>query len=232
MTADVTYVVAGCRPWAREAFDAVLAPQPGRWVYIGSQDELTPDRLAALNPRYVFFLHWSWKVPSAILNAHECVCFHMTDVPYGRGGSPLQHLILAGHRETKVSALRMVEAFDAGPVYVKAPMDLAGTAQEIYTRACRVAAELALVIIRDAPVPVPQTGDVVVFRRRTPADSEIPVGANPERVYDFIRMLDAEGYPHAFIERDGLRYEFRRAARDGEVVQATVRITRIEKESR
>ena len=57
----------------------------------------------------------------------------MTDVPYGRGGSPLQHLILAGHRETKVSALRMVEAFDAGPVYLKAPMDLTTAFDDIAT---------------------------------------------------------------------------------------------------
>ena len=59
----------------------------------------------------------------------------MTDVPYGRGGSPLQNLILAGHTETKLTALRMVNEMDGGPVYVKMPLKLEGAAQEIYIKA-------------------------------------------------------------------------------------------------
>ena len=57
-------------------------------------EDLTPERLASLDPRYVFFLHWSWKIPAEIHTRFECVIFHMSDVPYGRGGSPLQNLIV------------------------------------------------------------------------------------------------------------------------------------------
>ena len=32
-----------------------------------------------------------------------------------------------------------------------------------------------------------------------------------EKVYDYIRMLDAEGYPKAFIENEYFRFEFSRA---------------------
>ena len=80
---------------------------------------MSADLVRSLKPRYVFFPHWSWKVPDDILGATECVCFHMTDVPFGRGGSPLQNLIVRGHTETRVSALRMVSEPDAGPVYMK-----------------------------------------------------------------------------------------------------------------
>ena len=41
----------------------------------------------------------------------------MTDVPYGRGGSPLQNLIVRGYSEIKLTVLQMVKAFDAGLVY-------------------------------------------------------------------------------------------------------------------
>ena len=40
----------------------------------------------------------------------------MTDLPYGRGGSPLQNLIVRGHKETKISAIKVVKELDAGPV--------------------------------------------------------------------------------------------------------------------
>ena len=86
----------------------------GRWIYVERPRRLV-SVLAKNRPRYIFFPHWSWMVPRAVWEKHECVCFHMTDVPYGRGGSPLQNLILKGHTKTKITALRMVGELDAGP---------------------------------------------------------------------------------------------------------------------
>jgi methionyl-tRNA formyltransferase len=44
-------------------------------------------------------------------------------------------------------------------------------------------------------------------------------------LHDFIRMLDADGYPHAFLEYGKFRLEFSRSALyEGRVV-ADVRIT-------
>jgi methionyl-tRNA formyltransferase len=48
---------------------------------------------------------------------------------------------------------------------------------------------------------------------------------NLDEVFDMIRMLDAPGYPHAFLKTDRLRFEFRRASRHADGVQADVRIT-------
>src|SRR5438309_7856286 len=130
-----TYLVMGCKPWNSRLFDEVLRALPGRWHYIGSPDEFSAALVHQLSPRYIFFLHWSWKFPDELVDRYECVCFHMTDVPFGRGGSPLQNLIVRGMRETKLTALRMSREFDAGPVYMKEPLSLAGGAEEIYMRA-------------------------------------------------------------------------------------------------
>lgn len=224
-TADVSevYVVAGCRPWSRRVFDQRLAPLPGDWRYAGSREELVAAMATTPPPRYVFFLHWSWLVPSEILAATECVCFHMTDVPYGRGGSPLQNLIARGHRETRLTALRMTEGIDAGPVYMKAPLSLEGAAEEIYIRASELSADLAATIARLRPEPQPQVGDPVIFKRRRPEESRVPALPDLAALHDHIRMLDAEGYPHAFLEHAGFRYEFTRSSlRDGRLVADVV----------
>jgi methionyl-tRNA formyltransferase len=121
-----SYLVIGCRPWNRKLFDEVISKYPGEWHFMGSREELTRGKIRAINPRFIFFLHWSWKVPHEIVDGCECVCFHMTDVPYGRGGSPLQNLIVRGHKETKVTALRMTREIDAGAVYLKEPLSLEG----------------------------------------------------------------------------------------------------------
>jgi methionyl-tRNA formyltransferase len=214
------YVVAARHAWNRRVYEDRLAVLPGRWVLIDDPAELTASRLATLQPRYVFLLHWSWRVPQDIVAAHECIGFHMTDLPYGRGGSPLQNLILRGHRETSVTAFRLGEELDAGPIYAKAPLSLDGRAGDIYARASGVAADLIRRIVESRPEPVPQHGEVVTFARRAPEDSRVPEQATPEQLYDFIRMLDAEGYPHAFIEAGGWRCEFVDAALDGQSVLA------------
>ena len=66
----------------------------------------------------------------------------MTDLPYSRGGSPLQNLILRGHQETQIIALRCVAELDAGPIYMKRPLSLEESAYEIFVRAADVVQEM------------------------------------------------------------------------------------------
>jgi methionyl-tRNA formyltransferase len=220
-----TYLVLGCKPWNRRVFDEMLLPLQGRWHYVGSPADLSYDYVKKLSPRYLFFLHWSWRVPDEIVNDYECVCFHMTDVPFGRGGSPLQNLIVRGRHETKLTALRMGREFDAGPVYLKERLSLKGGAEEIYLRAARLSAKIIQRIIQREPMPVSQRGRAVNFKRRKPEESEVGTVASLEELFDFIRMLDAEGYPRAFLQHSGFRFEFSRPALyDGRIV-ADVKIT-------
>jgi len=224
------YLVAGCKSWHRRVFEEVLSKLAGEWHYVGDREHLSLAKVRELQPRYAFFLHWSWKVPPEILEEVECVCFHMTDVPYGRGGSPLQNLIARGHRDTKLTALRMTEDFDAGPVYLKRNLSLEGGAEEIYLRAGALSGQMIQQIVRDEMQPSPQTGEPVNFRRRKPEESEIANLESLEQLHDFIRMLDAEGYPRAFLSHAGYRFEFSRSALyDGRIV-ADVHITAETKE--
>ena len=79
--------------------------------------------------------------------------------------------------------------------------------------------------------PVPQYGKPVMFRRRKPEESEIPASASLSNIYDFIRMLDADEYPKAFIERQGYKFEFRRAALKNGKINANVTITPMENQT-
>jgi methionyl-tRNA formyltransferase len=100
-------------------------------IRIRSPQDLSFDALRAVRPRYIFFPHWSHRIPPEIYNYFECIIFHMTDVPFGRGGSPLQNLIVRGITRTKLTALRCVKEMDAGPVYMKRELGLEGRAERI-----------------------------------------------------------------------------------------------------
>ena len=56
----------------------------------------------------------------------------MTDLPYGRGGSPLQNLIMMGKRNTKLTAFKCVKKLDSGPIYLKKKLSLDGNLEEIF----------------------------------------------------------------------------------------------------
>lgn len=224
------YVVAGVKPWSRRVFRETIIDFPGEWHYIDDPAKLTPYFVQDLDPRYLFFLHWSKIVPKEIVERYECVCFHMTDVPFGRGGSPLQNLIIRGHRSTMLTALRMVGEVDAGPVYLKRHLSLEGSAEEIYLRTTRVSAEMIEHMIHEEPEPTPQDGKVVEFRRRTPSESRIMECSSLLELFDFLRMLDAEGYPRAYIEHEGFIYKFHRACLYDGRIDASVTITPIDRE--
>lgn len=216
-----SYIFASCKPWHKPGFDLLQITGRGHWEWVATPDELD-EAVRRLAPRYIFFLHWSWHVPVELWSRYECVCFHMTDVPYGRGGSPLQNLILAGHTQTQLSALRMVEEMDAGPLYTKCPMPLAGRAEDIYVRAGQLSIDIIRWMVETEPMPVSQQGEPVLFKRRKPAQSALPTEGNLLALYDHIRMLDAPTYPLAFIEHGNYRIEFSHAEIQGDEIHATV----------
>lgn len=224
-----TIVIAGSRPWNQAAVEKLTLSFSDRVILVADRESLDEALNEEAHIRYIFFLHWSFIVPTRITENFECVCFHMTDVPYGRGGSPLQNLIARGHKETQLTALQMVQELDAGPVYLKKRLSLEGsTAEEIYMRASSLSCEMITQILDEGIEPIAQTGEVVEFARRTPDQSVLPLTGELDMIHDHIRMLDAEGYPHAFLEVGDLRLEFTRSARyDGKVL-ANVTITRNE----
>lgn len=219
------YVIASERPWYSDMANALRERTGHEFSFIDNRSKLTISYLAALNPRYVFFPHWSQKIPEEIYERFECVIFHMTDLPYGRGGSPLQNLIVRGINDTKISAIRCARELDAGPVYLKRDFRLDGSAEEIFQRAAKAIEGMIEYLVLHELTPAEQSGDVVVFKRRRPEESNMTPLSNLDQVYNYIRMLDAEGYPYAFIETEHLRFEFRRASRTNDSVTANVVIT-------
>jgi methionyl-tRNA formyltransferase len=196
------------------------------FVLITKKEDLTVERLKELQPRYVFFPHWSYMIPAMTFENFECIVFHMTDLPFGRGGSPLQNLVARGIHETKISALRCEAEVDAGPVYMKRNLCLHGAAEEIYIRSAKIIESMIVEIVMNEPEPAQQQGEIVYFARRKLQDGDISGLIELEQVFDYIRMLDAEGYPRAFMETEHLRLEFQRPSfRQGKII-ADVIITK------
>jgi methionyl-tRNA formyltransferase len=183
------YVVANSGSWLKPGL-AEYVVEDALFHYIDSPEKLTVDFLESISPRYVFFPHWNWRIPDAIVSRWECVVFHTAPLPYGRGGSPIQNLILRGFQQAPVNALRATADLDAGPIYLSDDVELSGSLSEIFERIGGAVTRIIVQMIQVEPQPKEQTGIPTVFTRRSPMESEINDEDSLAVIYDKIRMVD------------------------------------------
>lgn len=195
------------------------------WVHISAKTEFILENLKEIKPDKIFIPHWSYIIPTTIFSSYECIVFHMTDLPFGRGGSPLQNLIIRGYETTKISAIKVSSGIDTGDVYLKKSLSLKGSAKEIFISASEIIEEMIVEILKNEIFPVAQDGEIVEFKRRKPEDGNIINLKEVNEIYDYIRMLDCDGYPNAYLETDSFKIEFSNAElKSNNNIEANVRI--------
>ncbi len=176
---------------------------------ITEKDGLTIEKVKKIAPKYIFFPHWSWIVQKEIYENFLCVNFHETDLPFGRGGSPLQNLISRKIYKTKITAHKITKEIDAGDIYLQTGINIKrGSAQELFSKISKIIFfRMITEILEKGLYPEPQKGKIVIFKRRKSEESNLAEfnGKSLNNLYDFIRMLDAEGYPKAFIKLNNMK---------------------------
>ena len=219
----INYIVASSKDWFKEHPKSEEYEELN-FIEISNKEDLKLEYLEKINPRYIFFPHWNWKVSSEIYERFECVVFHTAPLPYGRGGSPIQNLILKGLKNSPVCALKMTDILDGGPIYDSFEVSLDGTISEIFSRIATCVEKLIVLICQNNPHPIEQNGEVVAFKRLSNSDNELLSNHSIKQLYDRIRMVDGLDYPRAFINYGNHKIEFSEACLDGNHLLAKVKI--------
>ena len=159
------------------------------------------NKIRKISPNIIFFIHWSKKIPSSIFNNYLCIQFHSSDLPKFRGGSPIQHQIFAGKKKTKISAFRVSNKIDSGEICLKKNLVLKGNANEIYKKMEKTSISMIKSLSKKRNIIFyKQKGKPTYFKRRKIYESDLNLSKNNLKgIYDFIRMLDANNYPKAFV---------------------------------
>lgn len=213
------YIVASTLDWYQAVPKPSIYDSP-QFIRVASQDEFNSLDLETLSPEFIFFIHWNWIVPKNIFLKYRCIVFHTAPLPYGRGGSPIQNLILNKHVEAPVNAIEMVEELDGGAIYASKSISLSGTVEQIFSRVALVVVELIKIIISDCPIPQKQVGLPVYFKRLSRKDNVLSGNDDIRKIYDKIRMVDGLNYPKAFIDLGQNKIEFTDAKVVGDTVVA------------
>ena len=195
--------------WSDRLFKRLKSMQNICWEYCDSLEDYKKFEEEEIT--WAFFFHWGNIVPESIYKNHRCVVLHTSNLPDFRGGSPIQNQILSGVKHSKVNAIKMVKKIDAGPVYCCEDVSLQGSLTDIWLNISDKSFLLIEKCVKESLEPKEQKLFKPVVRRRK--TSEIPINqiSTVEKLHDYIRMLDAEGYSRSFVKVGPLRIEFSRS---------------------
>lgn len=175
---------------------------------IADRKNFTKNNIKKIKPDLIFFPHWSWIVDKFFFNNYKCICFHMTDLPYGIGGTPLQNLLIRGKKFTTVSAFRMNGKIDQGPILLKKKMILSGNAESIYIRCSNIVFNMIKAIIKKYPKEKKQLGKKVYFKRILSSHLDADKIRSLSQLHDLIRMRDAPTYINSFLKFKKFKISF------------------------
>ncbi len=189
--------------------------------------KLNKIKINKFKPKIIFFIHWSELIPEDIYTNYICIQFHASDLPKGRGGSPIQNQILKKILKTKITAFRVSRKLDAGPICMKKKFELKGNAKKIYENMEALCLNMINKLIKKKNIKFEkQIGTATFFKRRKPSQSKIKISKaySLNKIYDFLRMLDAPGYPNAFIELKDFKFIFNDIKKKKNLIEAKVKI--------
>jgi len=195
----MNYLYCAYREWSLELYQK-LSKKHQNMILLKSPKKLTLQYIKKINPKIIFFPDWSWIIPKEIIEKYDCVCFHESNLPKFRGGSPIQNQIIRGIKKTKTTAFLMNEKLDAGDILLQKPLSLEGSLSDIFLRMQKNDYEMISKIIQGKYKIKKQKGNPTTFKRRKPEESELKnLDYSKSYLYNFIRMLE-DPYPNAFIK--------------------------------
>lgn len=143
------------------------------------------------------------------LNVHNLV-IHESDLPKGKGMSPLTWQVIEGQSRIPVTLLEATQEFDAGKVYKKIYINLRGDELNSELKHLQGIATIDLVLyfIDNFPLSAngtPQKGDSTFYPRRKAEDSELDINLSIRDQFNLLRVCDNERYP-AFFYMNKIKY--------------------------
>jgi len=213
----MVYLFCAYRKWAIKLYKKLAKRY--ELILLADPKKLTLQYVKKINPKFIFFPDWSWKVPTDIVNNYRCVCFHESNLPKFRGGSPIQNQIIREITKTKTTAFIMTEGLDEGDILLQRDLSLEGSLNDIFARMIKNDYEMINKIIKGKYKIRKQVGKPTVFKRRKPEESELKNLDYPKLyLYNIIRML-MDPYPNAFLRVGKRKIVFKLAKYDGKKLE-------------
>lgn len=142
------------------------------------------------------------------LNKYNLVV-HESDLPEGKGWSPLTWQVLEGKKKIPVTLIEASEKIDSGVIYDQLFIELDGSEliNEIRQKQAEATQQLIINFLNSYPHNngEPQRGNESFYPRRKPESSKLDVNRTIAEQFNLLRVCDNDRYP-AFFELNGVKY--------------------------
>lgn len=134
---------------------------------------------------------------------------HASDLPKGKGWSPLTHQILAGENQIPITLFEANQNIDDGEIYLKDTLNLTGNEliEEIRGKLVLKIFDLIGAFLNNINQMkgTKQIGDQSFYPKRSPKDSKLDINDSIQNQFNLLRVVDNERYP-AYFEYHGYKY--------------------------
>ena len=156
------------------------------------------------NADIVFVIGYTKKLARTIADRNGYVfVIHESDLPAGKGFSPVQWQILAGSNTIVVSIIKLDDLIDSGDIILQKKLEFVGDElyEEIRAKQAAVTCDLVRDCIGFYPdySSMPQVGSETFYRRRHPKDSELDPDRTLRELFPLLRICNNEEWPAYFV---------------------------------
>lgn len=183
------------------------------WTELGHRVHWT-HRQEDLPPAdFCFLLSFSQVVPSEVTaQFRHTLVVHESELPQGKGWSPLSWQVIDGRRRIPVTLFEAVDRVDSGRIYAQRWIEFEGHELVDELRAVQAKATLSLCrwFVERYPESAAQAREQIgvesFYARRGPADSELDPEKSIADQFNLLRVVDNERYP-AYFTWHGYQYQ-------------------------
>jgi methionyl-tRNA formyltransferase len=143
------------------------------------------------------------------LNRHNLV-IHESDLPKGKGMSPLTWQVLQGETLIPITLLEATQELDAGNIYKQVWLNLKGNELNAELKEIQGLATIEIVLwfldnYPNSSKGRVQNGESTFYKRRRAEDSQLNMDKTIREQFNLLRVCDNDRYP-AFFYHEGCKY--------------------------
>ena len=176
------------------------------------RNEEEQQKFAALDADISIVAAYGLILPKPVIEAfpYKCVNIHASLLPRWRGAAPIQRAIEAGDKEAGITIMQIVEALDAGDMYLQksTPIDENTTGGILHDKLAEIGADLILQYLDNITTikPTPQDESKVCYAAKIEKEEGCLDFSLPAEI--LARKIRAfTPFPSAYFEHNGERFK-------------------------
>ena len=157
------------------------------------KDEAVVAELKAFEPKFIVVAAYGKILPKSVLDVATCINLHASILPKYRGASPIQSAILAGEKQTGVTAMLMDAGLDTGDMldFIYTPCE-SKMSSELFSELGELGGELIVKVLRNFENLKPQKQDDAESshcKKISKSDGLFSFDEEAEQIYNKFRAL-------------------------------------------